>query len=231
MINCIAIDDEPLALEVIKKYVSETPIVNLTNVFTDAIQALTFLKTQKTDLIFLDIHMPDISGLQFIKALKDKPKVIFTTAFSQYAAKGFELEAVDYLVKPFTFDRFMKAVLRVQKTLPESPEPSDPVTGFFFVKSEHHSVKINFQDIHYIEGLDDYIKIYLHESKPILSQMSMKSVMEKLPKDQFMRVHRSFIVPLAHILSIRNRRIYLDQREIPVGDTYYETVKEWLTQR
>jgi DNA-binding LytR/AlgR family response regulator len=231
MINCIAIDDEPLALEVIKKYVSETPLVNLTNVFTDAIQALTFLKSQKTDLIFLDIHMPDISGLQFIKALKDKPKVIFTTAFSQYAVKGFELEAVDYLVKPFTFDRFMKALLRVKKTLPDSPEPSDTMMGYFFVKSEHHSVKINFHDILYIEGLDDYIKIYLPDSKPVLSQMSMKSVIDRLPKDQFMRVHRSFIVPLAHILSIRNRRIYLDQREIPVGDTYYDTVKEWLAQR
>ena len=117
MINCIAIDDEPLALEVIKKYVSETPLVNLTNVFTDAIQALTFLKSHKTDLIFLDIHMPDISGLQFIKALKDPPKVIFTTAFSQYAARGFELEAVDYLIKPFTFERFMKALIRVKKVL------------------------------------------------------------------------------------------------------------------
>jgi DNA-binding LytR/AlgR family response regulator len=231
MINCIAIDDEPLALEVIKKYVTETPFLNLTNVFTDAIQALTFLKTQKTDLIFLDIHMPDISGLQFIKALKDKPKVIFTTAFSQYAVAGFELEAVDYLVKPFTFDRFMKALLRVKKTLPEAPEPIESPDTYFFVKSEHHSVKINFHDIHYIEGLDDYVKIYLHDSKPILSQMSMKSVIEKLPKDRFMRVHRSFIVPLAHILSIRNRRIYLDQREIPIGDTYYETVKEWLIQR
>ena len=150
--------------------------------FTDAIQALTFLKSQKTDLIFLDIHMPDISGLQFIKALKDKPKIIFTTAFSQYAVKGFELEAVDYLVKPFTFDRFMKALIRVKKTLPEPPAPMETIDSYFFVKSEHHSVKINFHDIHYIEGLDDYVKIYLHESKPILSQMSMKSVFEKLRK-------------------------------------------------
>jgi two-component system, LytTR family, response regulator len=231
MINCIAIDDEPLALEVIKKYVSETPLVNLTGVFTDAIQALTYLKSHKTDLIFLDIHMPDISGLQFIKALKDRPKVIFTTAFSQYAVAGFELEAVDYLVKPFTFDRFMKALMRVKKVLPEPSVPSEAVNDYFFVKSEHHSVKINFHDIHYIEGLDDYVKIYLHDTKPVLSQMSMKSVIDKLPKEKFMRVHRSFIVPLATILSIRNRRIYLDQREIPIGDTYYDSVKEWLSQR
>jgi DNA-binding LytR/AlgR family response regulator len=231
MINCIAIDDEPLALEVIKKYVSETPLVNLTGVFTDAIQALTYLKSHKTDLIFLDIHMPDISGLQFIKALKDRPKVIFTTAFSQYAVAGFELEAVDYLVKPFTFDRFMKALMRVKKVLPDIQEHPGNVNDYFFVKSEHHSVKINFHDIHYIEGLDDYVKIYLHDTKPILSQMSMKSVIDKLPKEKFMRVHRSFIVPLAHILSIRNRRIYLDQREIPIGDTYYDSVKEWLSQR
>jgi two-component system, LytTR family, response regulator len=231
MISCIAIDDEPLALEVIKKYISETPVVTLTHVFTDAIQALTYLKSHKTDLIFLDIHMPDISGLQFIKALKDKPKVIFTTAFSQYAVAGFELEAVDYLVKPFTFDRFMKAIQRVQKALPQSAEPADAMTGYFFVKSEHHSVKINFHDILYIEGLDDYIKIYIREVKPVLSQMSMKAVMEKLPHDRFMRVHRSFIVPLAPIQSIRNRRIYLEQREIPIGDTYYDAVKEWLAKR
>jgi DNA-binding LytR/AlgR family response regulator len=231
MINCIAIDDEPLALEVIKKYVSETPLVNLTGVFTDAIQALTYLKSHKTDLIFLDIHMPDISGLQFIRALKDRPKVIFTTAFSQYAVAGFELEAVDYLVKPFTFDRFMKALMRVKKVLPDIQEHPGTVNDYFFVKSEHHSVKINFHDIHYIEGLDDYVKIYLHDTKPVLSQMSMKSVTDKLPKEKFMRVHRSFIVPLAHILSIRNRRIYLDQREIPIGDTYYDSVKEWLSQR
>ncbi|MDP4281839.1 MAG: DNA-binding response regulator [Bacteroidota bacterium] len=231
MIHCIAIDDEPLALEVIKKYVSETPLLGLTNVFTDAIQALAFLKVHKTDLIFLDIHMPDISGIQFINALKERPRIIFTTAFSQYAAKGFELEAIDYLVKPFTFDRFMKAVMRVKKAMETDTVPAETGNDFFFVKSEYHSVKICIQDILYIEGLDDYIKIYLQGSKPVLSLMSMKAILEKLPKDRFMRVHRSFIVPLNNILSIRNRKIFLDQREIPIGDTYGEAVKEWLAKR
>jgi len=228
MIKCIAIDDEPIALEVIKQYVAQIPLVNLTDVFTDAIQALHFLKVQQTDLIILDIHMPDISGIQLIKSLPGKTNFIFTTAFSEYAVKGFELDAIDFLVKPFTFERFMTALLKVKKNMIPQPGIPESLKEHIFVKSEYYSVKINLDEILYIEGLDDYIKIYILNSKPVLSLMSLKSILEKLPKEQFMRVHRSFIVPLGAILSIRNRRIYLDQREIPIGETYYESVKEWL---
>ncbi|MDD4602705.1 MAG: LytTR family DNA-binding domain-containing protein [Bacteroidales bacterium] len=229
MMRCIAIDDEPLALEVIKKYCSETPLVKIENTFTDAIQALTWLKTQRVDLIFLDIQMPDINGIQFIANLKDPPMVIFTTAFPEYAVKGFELEAIDYLVKPIKPERFFKAIIKAQKAKSVILAP-ETVEGFLFVKSGYQTVKVLFKDILYIEGQDDYIKIHLSSnSSPILSLMSLKSIMEKLPEKTFMRVHRSFIVPLKNIRSVRNKHIFLEKVKIPIGDTYYESLHQWLS--
>ncbi len=227
----IAVDDEPLALEVIKKYVSDTPLVRLENTFTDAIQALTFLKVYSVDLIILDVQMPDISGIQFLQALKERPMVIFTTAYSEYAVKGFELEAVDYLVKPIKFERFVKALEKAQKLMTlRTALTMDQDDGFLFVKSGYGIVRINFNDIFYIEGLDDYIKInFIDGRKPILSLMSLKSILEKLPEGFFMRVHRSFIVSLKHVRSIRNKYIFLEKVKIPIGDTYYEAVHSWLS--
>ncbi|MCK9203416.1 MAG: response regulator transcription factor [Bacteroidales bacterium] len=230
MMRCIAIDDEPLALEVIRKYCSETPLVKLENTFTDAIQALAWLKMKKVDLIFLDIHMPDISGIQFITSLKNPPLVIFTTAFPQYAVKGFDLEAVDYLVKPIKSERFLKAVIKAQKILERDQPASIPGEGYTFVKSGYQTIKICFNDIRMIEGQDDYIKIHLHsESSPLLSLMSLKSILEKLPGDKFMRVHRSYIVPLKDIHCIRNKYIYLKDDKVPVGDTYHDAIQQWLS--
>jgi len=228
--TCIAIDDEPLALEVIRKYVSETPLVKLVSTFTDAIQALSFLKVQKVDLLILDIQMPDITGIQFFKSLEQRPMVIFTTAYSEYAVKGFELEAIDYLVKPINFDRFIKALMKARKVYSAQTNPSRPEDDFFFVKSGYSMVKIAFNDIAYIEGLDDYIKIHpANKAKPpILSLMSLKSILEKLPEDRFMRVHRSFIVPLMKITSIRNKTIYLEKDRIPLGDKFAESIRDWL---
>jgi DNA-binding LytR/AlgR family response regulator len=231
MMTSIAVDDEPLALEVIKKYVSDTPLVRLENTFTDAIQALTFLKVYSVDLIILDVQMPDISGIQFLQALKERPMVIFTTAYSEYAVKGFELEAVDYLVKPIKFERFVKALEKAQKLMTlRTALTMDQDDGFLFVKSGYGIVRINFNDIFYIEGLDDYIKInFIDGRKPILSLMSLKSILEKLPEGFFMRVHRSFIVSLKHVRSIRNKYIFLEKVKIPIGDTYYEAVHSWLS--
>ncbi|MEI7724583.1 MAG: LytTR family DNA-binding domain-containing protein [Bacteroidota bacterium] len=231
MMTCIAIDDEPLALEVIKKYVSDTPLVRMVSAFTDAIQALTFLKTQTVDLIILDVQMPDISGIQFLQSLKQRPMVIFTTAYSEYAVKGFELEAVDYLVKPIKFDRFVKALEKALNLMAmRSAVAAGSEEEFLFVKSGYGTVRINFSDIRYIEGLDDYIKIhFLDERKPILSLMSLKSLMEKLPESRFMRVHRSFIVSLNNVRSVRNKYIFLDTLKIPVGETYAEAVHAWLS--
>lgn len=229
--TCIAIDDEPLALEIIRKYAADTPLINLVSTFTDAIQALAFLKTQKVDLIILDIQMPDISGIQFYNSLQVKPMVIFTTAFAEYAVKGFELEAIDYLVKPIRFERFLKALMKAEKNHLQKSALPHLDDGFFFVKSGYYMIKIAFNDIHYIEGLDDYIKIHLFDKSkpPLLSLMSLKAAMEKLPDNQFMRVHRSFIIPLNKITSIRNKTICLDKTKIPLGDTYQESVQAWLS--
>ena len=231
MITCIAVDDEPLALEVIKKYISDTSQVRLMATFTDAIQALTWLKTQSVDLILLDIRMPDISGLQFLQSLAERPMVIFTTAYAEYAVKGFELEAVDYLVKPIKFDRFVKAIEKVRLLMSmRSSVAENPDDGFLFVKSGYGTTRVNFSDIRYIEGLDDYLKIHFTGGrKPILSLMSLKSIMEKLPESRFMRVHRSFIVSLKHIRSIRKKYIFLEDDKIPVGETYHDAVYSWLS--
>lgn len=231
MITCIAVDDEPLALAVIKKYCSDTPLVTLVNSFTDAIQALTFLKIQKVDMIILDIHMPDISGIQFLQSLKERPMVIFTTAYAEYAVKGFELAAVDYLVKPVKFERFLTAVEKVRKLM-EMQAAVKPEVGSdsIFVKSGYEIVQVNLNDILYIEGLDDYIKIHFTDGRrQVLSLMSLKALLEKLPGDRFLRVHRSFIVSLKSVRSIRNKMILLENLKIPVGDTYLESVQDWLT--
>ena len=222
MITCIAIDDEPLALAVIRKYCADTPMVSLINTFTDAIQAQAFLKTQKVDLLILDIQMPDISGIQLMQSLKEPPMVIFTTAHSHYAVKGFELEAVDYLVKPVKFDRFVNALEKAGKLkamrLTVPPETED---GFLFVKSGYGNLRISINEILYIEGLDDYLRIHFTDNqKPILSQMSLKSILGKLPEGKFMMVHRSFIVAVRQIRSVRNKLIILDKAVIPIEDTY-----------
>jgi two-component system, LytTR family, response regulator len=233
MITCLAIDDEPLALEVIRRYTADTPRVKLLETFTDAIQAISFLKVHPVDLLILDIQMPDITGIQLMQGLKEPPLVIFTTAYPQYAVKGFELEAVDYLVKPFRFDRFLMAIDRVEKRLKtEKAPPEEAQDGFLFVKSGYGTVRINFADVLYIEGLDDYVKIHFTDQRrPVLSLMSLKSMLEKLPDGQFMRVHRSFIVSLPHIRSIRKKFISLGMAAVPVGDTYNEAVQMWLAGR
>jgi DNA-binding LytR/AlgR family response regulator len=233
MMTCIAIDDEPLALEVIRRYTAETPKVKLLNTFTDAIQAGAYLKIYPVDLLILDIQMPDISGIQLLQGLKNPPPVIFTTAHPQYAVKGFELEAIDYLVKPFRFERFLTALERAEKRLLLSAVPAEESRErFLFVKSGYGTVRVNFTEILYIEGLDDYIKIHFTDQrKPVLSLMSLKSILEKMPAGQFMRVHRSFIVPLAHIRSVRKKFISLGTAAIPVGDTFNEAVQAWLSGR
>jgi two-component system, LytTR family, response regulator len=229
MIHCIAIDDEPLALEVIRKYASETPKLRIMETFTDAIQARVYLKVHQVDMIFLDIQMPDISGIQLFESLTIKPLVIFTTAFSEYAVKGFDLEAVDYLLKPIRFERFIKAVERAERVL-EKPLPELSQEGdFIFVKSEYQSLRVSCRDVRYIEGLDDYVRIHLmNNPKPLLSLISLKNILEKLPPGQFMRVHRSFIVPIRLIQSVHNRMISLGNINIPVGETYFRMVQDWM---
>jgi two-component system, LytTR family, response regulator len=230
MIRCIAIDDEPLALEVMRNYISRVPDLHLLEVFRDPFKILPYLETNQADLLFIDIQMPGINGLQLVQSMNPRPLVIFTTAYSKYAVRGFDLEAIDYLLKPIRFERFIQALAKVRKAMELPPPGKEDADDFIFVKSEHRNIRIAFEDILYIEGLDDYVKIHLQgNSRPVLTLMSRKSLMEKLPRNQFMRVHRSYIVPIRLIRNIHNRQISLGHITIPVGETYVRVIHEWLS--
>ncbi|QXP64709.1 LytTR family DNA-binding domain-containing protein [Polaribacter sp. HaHaR_3_91] len=224
--KCIIIDDEPLALELLEDFISKVPFLELIGSCSSGFEATTILQSQKIDLIFSDIEMPDFSGIDFIKSLDNKPLFIFTTAYSHYAVEGFNLNAIDYLVKPIPFHRFLKAATRAQSLLKSKTEEETLVTTlettpeFIFVKSEYENLKINLADIKYIESLKDYIKIHTHREKPILTLSSLKSFEEKLGKVNFIRVHKSYIVSIKHIYSVQRNRIIIDNNWIPIGLNY-----------
>lgn len=224
--KCIIIDDEPLALELLEDFVSKVPNLKLVSSCSNAIEAVSILQENKIDLIFSDIEMPDFSGIEFIKSLETKPLFIFTTAYSHYAIEGFNLNAVDYLVKPIPFHRFLKAVNRAQELYSLKKEDNSPLIknlgspNFIFVKSDYENIKLNFGDIKYFEGLKDYIKIFSTSHKPILTLSNFKKIEEKLPEDLFIRVHRSYIVSLKHINSVQRNRILIDGVRIPIGQNY-----------
>jgi DNA-binding LytR/AlgR family response regulator len=237
MIRCLAIDDEVLALDLIGDNIRKVPFLELVKCCKSAFEAIEILSQQNIDLIFLDIQMPDISGIQFLKSLPNKPLVIFTTAYEKYALEGFDLDVIDYLLKPFSFDRFLKAVNKARDYLYIKETAASPGTGhemrsppgFFFVKADYKLLKIDFNDILYIEGLKDYIKIYTGE-KPVLTLLSLKSVEEKLPSDDFVRVHRSFIVAVKKIRFIQRNFIHIGTREIPISDNYKEQLYTIINQ-
>jgi DNA-binding LytR/AlgR family response regulator len=220
MIKCIAIDDEPLALDIIEKYVSKIPDLQLTGRFTYALEALDCLNKNEVDLLFLDIQMPEISGIQFLKSLKNAPLVIFTTAYENYALEGYDLDVVDYLLKPIPFERFVKAVGKAQEIYSsQKSKLNQPAREFIFVRSEYQMVKINFNDVLYIEGLKDYVKIFCGP-KPIFSHQNLKSIESKLPPGQFIRIHKSYIISIRKIESVQKGSIRIGGQEIPVGDMY-----------
>ncbi|NVN94543.1 MAG: response regulator transcription factor [Bacteroidetes bacterium] len=219
MISCIAIDDEPLALEIISAYVSKVSFLNMKGCFTDPFKAAETITNENIDLIFLDIEMPDLNGMQFLKSLKHPPMVIFITAYSQYAVESFNLDAVDYLLKPIEFERFYKAVNKANDYHRFIHNHQQTETNYIFVKSDYQIKKINIDEISYIEGLDDYIKIYCGEDF-ILTLMSLKSILSKLPSNKFIRVHRSYIVSIQHINSIQRNRIKINNQLIPISDSY-----------
>ena len=233
-IRTIAIDDEPLALKLVSDYIRKTPFLELAGQFDNPLDAVEFLEKEMIDLIMLDIQMPDLTGLEFTKILQDAPKIIFTTAYEKYALEGFKVNAVDYLLKPFSYPEFLVAVQKAKKLIEMEQEHSalpslEANSQFLFLKSEYKIRRINFNDILYIEGLKDYVKVYLQsESKPILSLNSVKSLEQKLPSEQFMRVHRSFIVDLNRIEVIERSRIVFGKTYIPVSDQYKEKFQEFL---
>ncbi len=232
MIRTIAIDDEPLALQLVTGYIKKTPFLELVGEFDNPISAMEFLDQSAVDLIFLDIQMPDLIGTDFARTLDNGLKIIFTTAFEKYALEGFRLEAVDYLLKPFGYDEFLIAAQKARKLLDLEQKAVTTIEAnseLLFLKSEYKIRRINFNDILYIEGLKDYIKVFLaNEPKPILSLNTLKSLESKLPATKFMRVHRSFIVNLDRIQTVERFRIVFGKEYIPVGDQYKEKFQEFL---
>lgn len=226
LIDCIAIDDEPLALDQMKELIDKIPFLNLTGLFSSGLKALDFLKENPVDLMFLDIQMDDLTGLQLLETISQKPRVILTTAYDQYALKSYELDVSDYLLKPISFDRFVKAVNKtyddiLEKTKPilEKTEAGRPTRNFMFVRADYKMIKVVFDDILFVEGLKDYLKI-ITPGKTIITHMNFKTLEKMLPAGDFVRVHKSFMVPVAKIDSIGKNSLDIGESQIPIGDYY-----------
>lgn len=233
-LTCMIVDDEPMALNLVESYVQKTPFLDLKKKCGSAIEAMQFINTEPIDVLFLDIQMPDLTGLEFSKMLPKNTRVIFTTAFDQYALEGFKVEALDYLLKPFDYAEFLTAankalewftLLRGSKTTSVISEKKE----FLFVKSEYKQLRIKLSDVLYFEGLKDYIKIWVKDNpKPILTLMSLKSLDEELPETQFMRVHRSFIVSLKYVEVIERSQIVINDQRITVSEQYKPKFLEFI---
>jgi DNA-binding LytR/AlgR family response regulator len=221
MIKALAIDDEPLALNVIEAFCSQLDYIDLQKTFTKPNEALKHLNKYPVDLLFLDIHMPSLTGIDFYKNIEQNTLVIFCTAHGQYAVEGFNLNALDYLLKPFTFERFKQATDKARDYFASS---NNQKAQHIFVRADYRLQKIMLDDIMCIEALDDYLKIYINNQKTIVARMTMKAMLEKLPSTEFMRVHRSFIVPIKKVESLRNKMLQLGDKKIPVGNSYEEDV-------
>lgn len=232
MIKCLAVDDEQLSLELLEDNISRIPFLQLVGRCYNAYEAMQIMQREQVDLIFLDIQMGGITGTQFLQSLSSlssKPMVIFVTAYKKYALEGFELDVLDYLVKPVAFERFLKAVNKAAtfhsfKAIPATPA-ANAANDYFFVNVEYNLVKIAIQDICFIEGLKDYIKIYLKDSaKPIITRLLMKVLSEKLPTGRFVRVHKSYIIAIDKITSIRKNRIYIGTHIVPISESYRDAL-------
>lgn len=232
VIRTIAIDDEPLALALVAGYIEKTPGLKLSGKFDNPLQAAEFIAANTVDLIFLDIRMPDLSGVEFARVMEKGPKIIFTTAYEKYALEGYKLEAIDYLMKPFSYEEFLAAIGKVRKLLRLEQQAASGIDAnkqFLFLKSDYKIQRINFNDILYIEGLKDYVKVFTQSNpKPVLSLTSLKLLETKLPSEKFLRVHRSFIVNLEKIETIERSRIVFGKEYIPVGDQYKDRFREFL---
>ncbi|WP_046757560.1 LytR/AlgR family response regulator transcription factor [Kordia jejudonensis] len=237
--KCIIIDDEPLAIDIIESYLLQIGGIEIVAKCTNPLDAITMLNKNQVDLVFLDIQMPNLTGIDLVETIHNIPQFIFTTAYPQYALDAFNLNATDYLVKPIPLHRFLKAVSKAKEKyelehkerpnlVPISPEEATPTNDFIFVKSEYENIKIDVNDIKYIQGLKDYIKIHLKQSnKPVLTLSNFKVIQDKLP-NHFIRVHRSFIVNINYIRAVQKTKIVIDDIRIPIGETYKNDVLERL---
>ncbi|MBO6522871.1 MAG: response regulator transcription factor [Balneolaceae bacterium] len=229
MVNCIVIDDEPFARNLLEEYISKVPYLNLQGSFSSGLKALELLNAQPIDLLFLDIQMPEINGITFLKSLKNKPNVIFTTAYAEFALEGYELNATDYLLKPFDFPRFLKAVEKVTPAQNQVRETTSTAKSpkYLFVKDGSSMIKITLSDIQYIKGVKDYVQIF-SINKKVMSLHTLKELSEMLPEDLFSRSHNSYIVGLQHIDSIHRNQINILDTRIPIGATFKKTFMESL---
>ncbi|MFP4095026.1 MAG: LytR/AlgR family response regulator transcription factor [Cyclobacteriaceae bacterium] len=233
-LNCIAVDDEPFALDMVCAYIRQTPFLQLTGRFSSAIEALKAIHEQSVDLIFLDIQMPDLTGIELARVLdrsrhRKGPRIIFTTAYDQFALEGYKVDALDYLLKPFDYEEFLRAVQKAQSyAVLAAPQPAPPPTqeaeqNYIFLKVEYQLVRVNFSDILYIQGLKDYVKVHLKSSnRPLLSLVSMKALEDKLPSRRFMRIHRSYIISLEQITALSKSSVEIGSESIPVSNQYKE---------
>lgn len=243
-IRCLAIDDEPLALQQIVAYISKVPFLELAAQCQSALEARTFLENDTVDAIFCDINMPDLNGMDFVKSLAVPPLVVFTTAYSEYAVEGFRVNAVDYLLKPFGLQDFQRAALRLMErfgisSASTNPHPSDishptsdilsQTSDILFLKTDYRIVKVSIPDIRYIEGMSEYLKVWIEgEPKPIITLLSMKKMEERLP-EYFMRIHRSYIINLTKIQEVNKNRVIMDTNTfLPIGDMYKDTFQAYL---
>ncbi len=225
MIKAVAIDDEPLALKVIESFCERSGEIQLIKTFTKPKEGLKYLNSFPVDLVFLDIQMPSLTGTELAKEIKQDVMVIFTTAFDNFAVEGFNLNAVDYLLKPFLFNRFLQALEKVKKMKPAKNNSGELKTAYITVRADYTLLKVELEKINYIEGLDDYIKIHLQDAKPIVTRSTMKSILESLPANLFVRVHRSFIVQKSKVTAIKNKTIFIQSVQIPVGISYESNIE------
>lgn len=232
MIRCIAIDDEPLALKQISSYIEKTPFLEQAALCHSAFEAMEYLENEDIDLMFVDINMPDLNGMDFVKSLSRKPEIIFTTAYSDFAMEGFRVDALDYLLKPISYTVFLKAANKARNWFELNQKQTETLQASqdsLFVKSEHKMIRIFFTDIKYIESSNEYIQIHLINDQPVTTLIRLKTMEEQLPKEKFMRVHRSFIVNLDRIKVIERNRIVFDKNVyIPVGEQYREAFQAFI---
>lgn len=229
MLRCIAIDDEPLALELLEDNISKIPFLQLVATCQNPLQAMEVVQREQPDLIFLDIQMPGLTGLQFLQSLLQRPMAILITAYEKYALDSYNLDVIDYLVKPVSFERFMKACNKAYELYQLKTASKDPSKenrpDYIFVNVEYSLVKIMLADIMWIEGLKDYIRIHLHHSnKSIVTRMNMKTMEDELPPDKFIRIHKSYIIAVRYISSIRKNSVFINETELPLGESYKDSL-------